>query len=400
VPDRIILTWAGDPATSMSVNWRTDTSVERGSAQIAPAADGPDFATNEVQANTAPFRADLGEWHNHTARFTNLKPDTVYMYRVGGGGAWSEWLQFRTASDKEAPLTFLYSGDAQNGILSHWSRVIREGFRQAPDARFILHSGDLVHRGKEDKYWGEWFRAGGWINAMIPSLPAPGNHEYDGGKVTPHWRAQFDLPENGPAGLEETCYYVDIQGVRMIALNSTERQQEQAAWLEKVLSDNPHRWTIAYFHHPLFSTAKSRDNQALRDLWQPIFDKYGVDLVLQGHDHAYGRSDVVTSLKTEPGRSGTVYVVSVGGSKMYGLNGEDWMKKSARDTQLIQIIRIDGDRLSFEARTPSGRLFDSFQLQKRNGMANILVDPVQVAAAPAPAVAAASAPAAAAAGAH
>jgi hypothetical protein len=99
----------------------------------------------------------------------------------------------------------------------------------------------------------------------------------------------------------------------------------------------------------------------------------------------------VTSLKTEPGRSGTVYVVSVGGSKMYGLNGEDWMRKSARDTQLIQIIRIDRDRLSFEARTPSGRLFDSFQLQKRSGMANVLLEPVQVAGTAAPAAAAAGA---------
>ena len=53
--------------------------------------------------------------------------------------------------------------------------MIRAGFREAPKAQFILHSGDLVHRGKQDRYWGEWFRAGGWINATIPSLTEAGS---------------------------------------------------------------------------------------------------------------------------------------------------------------------------------------------------------------------------------
>lgn len=381
LPDRVILTWAGDPATTQSVTWRTDTSVTRSLAQIAPAEDGPKFVASaqSVAAQTAQFTTDSGDAHVHTVRFTGLKPDTTYAYRVGDGMNWSEWHQFRTASDRPAPLTFLYSGDAQNEIFSHWSRVIRAGFMQAPDARFIVHAGDLVNRGDRDDAWDEWFRAGGWINAVIPSLPSAGNHEYSSSRggpraLTRHWRMQFDLPQNGPAGLEESCYYVDIQGLRMVSLNSNEQLEEQALWLDELLTNNPNRWTVVAFHHPIFSSARGRDNKELRELWQPIFDKHAVDLVLQGHDHTYARSNVTTGVNARSGRSGTVYVVSVAGPKMYRVEREPWMRRAAEDTQLIQVIRIDGDRLEFEARTPTGRLYDSFVLLKRAGKPNKMIE--------------------------
>lgn len=379
VPDRIILTWSGNPATTQSVTWRTDTSVKRGRAQIAVAEDGPGFTEQkqEFEATTTLFKSDLGEANMHSVTFTGLKPETMYAYRVGDGSNWSEWNQFRTASDKAKPLTFLYSGDAQTHVFEHWSRVLRAGFRQAPDAQFIIETGDLVNNGHRDEQWGEWFKAGGWINAMIPSLPSPGNHEYGFIFKTgfpKQWQAQFELPRNGPAGLEEECYYVDVQGVRIISLNSNEKREEQARWLDEILSNNKSRWTIVAFHHPVFSAAKSRDNEEVRKLWQPIFDKYGVDLVLQGHDHTYARSNLMTGANAKS-TSGTMYVVSVAGPKMYKIDaGEDWMRRSAHNMQLIQIIRIDGDRLSFEARTPTGRLYDSFELQKRTGMANVLVN--------------------------
>ena len=99
------------------------------------------------------------------------------------------------------------------------------------------------------------FAAGEWINAMIPQVPSPGNHEYyaikmpDGRKkrmITPHWRAQFTLPENGPSGLKETAYYIDYQGARIISLNSNEQQDKQADWLNRILQDNPGTWTVDY----------------------------------------------------------------------------------------------------------------------------------------------------------
>ncbi|MBL8233125.1 MAG: metallophosphoesterase family protein [Bryobacterales bacterium] len=382
-PDRVILTWSGDPATSQAVTWRTDATVTAALAEIAEAGDGPDFVkqAKKINARTEPLKTDLSLAHCHSVEFTGLNPGTMYAYRVGDGFNWSEWNQFRTASAKPAPLEFIYVGDAQNDLYSLWSRLIRQAYSDAPKMRFIVHAGDLINRAERDAEWGEWHQAAGWINRSVPSFPVPGNHEYgrqvEGKKAnTVNWRPQFTLPGNGVPGLEETNYYIDIQGVRMIALNSNERQQEQAEWLDKLLASNTQRWVIATFHHPIYSAARSRDNKALREVWQPVFDKHAVDLVMTGHDHTYARTNLMTGVNAQTGKNGTVYVVSVSGPKMYGLDRNPTMQRSAEDTQLFQIVRVDGDMLSYQAHTARGVLYDAFELKKRSGKSNQLVNKV------------------------
>lgn len=381
-PDRVILNVTADMATSMAVTFRTSTAVTEAYAEIAVAEDGPLYpkSAKKVKATTATLKSDLGDANYHSVIFEGLQPATVYAYRVGSEAFWSEWHQFRTASQQPKPLTFIYFGDAQNDILSMWSRVVRDSFRQASEAAFILDAGDLVNEGPRDAQWGEWHEAAGWINAMTPSLPTPGNHEYHSlspiKHLTEHWRAQFTLPENGISGLLESNYYIDVQGVRMISLNSNEKLKEQAVWLDKVLSNNRSKWTIVTFHHPVYSTAKGRDNKEVRAAWQPLFDKYAVDLVLQGHDHSYGRSNLLTGENARTGKNGTVYVVSVSGPKMYNLMKEDWMVRAAEQTQLYQVIRVDGDKLLFESRTGTGKLYDAFELRKRAGQSNEIINHV------------------------
>lgn len=393
MPDRVILTWAGDPATTQAVTWRTDTSVKAASAQLAVAEGGPGFdpswAKDRDRANkqlrtfgarTRPLTPAITEALYHSVNFDALTPKTKYAYRVGDGANWSEWFHFETPSATREPFGFIYFGDAQNGIKTLWSRVARGAYSDMPRAKFILHAGDLVDRGSSDAEWGEWHAAAGWINGMVPSVPTPGNHEYAGPNgLTAHWRAQFTLPEHGPPGLEQTCYFLDVQGVRIISLNSNEKVAEQVPWLETVLALNPNRWTVVTFHHPVYSTAKGRDNKHIREAWRPVFDKYGVDLVLQGHDHTYGRTglmreDNVLSGMFHRGERGTVYAVSVSGAKMYGLGDDMRMHSMAQDKQLYQLISIDGDRLRYEARTATGELFDAFELRKRADGGNDLLD--------------------------
>lgn len=375
-PDRVILTWSGDPATTQAVTWRTDVSVVTAVAEIAEATDGPEFRKSATQVDAASenLTTDLGEARCHSVQFTGLKPDTIYAYRVGDGFNWSEWNQFRTASAGPAPIEFLYVGDAQNDIYSMWSRLIRMGYSDAPKARFIVHAGDLINRSIRDAEWGEWHAAAGWINRSVVSLPIPGNHEYGNKTFTPNWRPQFTLPMNGVAGLEETNYYVDVQGLRMVALNSNRNLPEQAVWLDNLLAKNPQQWTIVAFHHPVFSAARNRDNKELREMLQPIFDKHRVDMVLTGHDHTYARTNLMTGLNVREGSAGTMYVVSVSGPKMYSLDREPWMHRAAENTQLCQIIRIDGGKLRYESRTARGVVYDAFELTKQKGKANRLVN--------------------------
>ena len=131
---------------------------------------------------------------------TGLTPATHYQYRVGDGTNWSEWQHFTTESATADPFDFIYLGDVQNGIKSQGSRVIRNAFRDAPDARIVLQAGDLIDDAENDEQWGEVFDATSYEFGTKHFLMAPGNHEYDGVELSEQFSAQFAYPDNGPSG--------------------------------------------------------------------------------------------------------------------------------------------------------------------------------------------------------
>ncbi len=406
IPDRVMLGWDDDPATTQAVTWRTSPGAGHPVAEIALATPGPEFrkqAQRLMARESHAIETSNGSALIHTAAFSGLQPDTLYAYRVGDSelGLWSEWLQFRTAHREARPFSFIYYGDAQEEVKSHWSRVVRAAFQDAPRPRFILHGGDLVDLGKPNGYvidddtprvqhdsqWGQWFEAAGWINGMIPVLATPGNHEYfEGGtKLNPHWRPQFALPLNGPKGLEEAAWYLDIQGVRLISLSSTRIVQDaaaarvQAEWLDRVLRENSQRWAIVTHHHPIFSTTGEKPEQMihLNEYILPVYERHHVDLVLQGHDHTYARGlNLSSGASRFEEATGTMYVVSVSGPKLGRMNST-WQGRQIEGVQLYQIISIDGDRLRFRAFNPTGALADAFDLIKRaDGRSRLVEQPV------------------------
>ncbi len=382
-PDRIVLSINGDPATSMAVTWRTDTTVKETVAQISRNISTVHLADSSVTL-TGTFQDVAGDGvvgRFHSVTFTGLVPETTYAYRVGSGAGASEWFTFTTASASAEPFSFLYFGDSQIGSNSVYSRVIRQAYRSASEARLMIFSGDLVDGGSgstlHDNEWGEWHEAGGFIQAEIPVLPTPGNHEYydpaERGKreLNRYWRAGFTLPENGPAGLEETAYTIDYQGVRFIVVNtdamnrSEEHATRQVQWVEELLKSNPCKWTIMTFHHPIFSTSARRDNKVIRELFKPLIDKYGVDMVLTGHDHTYARGMIMPDGEEKNNRkAGTVYVVSVSGAKQYQQDATQWWDVGLTYTQTWQLISVDGNELAYKAFDASGNLVDQFMLKK------------------------------------
>jgi acid phosphatase type 7 len=390
-PDRVILNLTENPETSIAVNWRTDTTALTGAIEWAEATAGPEFL-NSVKQHAATreyLRVKHGEEptvvaHYFSAKVEDLTPGHKYVYRVGSAAAWSEWYQIQMPDASKKKLSFIYFGDAQNDVKSMWSRVIREAYKTTPQVDFMLHAGDLINRHDRDVEWGEWFYAGSFIHATVPSVMTPGNHEYGKGVIlSPQWRKQFNLPNNGPKGLEETCYALNYANLKVISLDAEQIDEspfyleKQKLWLDSVLTNDPRKWTAITFHYPVFSTKPNRDNENLRNHFKPLFDKHKVDIILQGHDHAYGRGNVTNipsgkNLKDES--AGTVYVVSVSGPKMYDVSNDPWMQRKARSTQLFQIISIDNNTLSYEAFTAHGELYDAFDLIKSAKKVNKLIN--------------------------
>lgn len=389
--DRIVLTPGENAATQMAVSFRTD--LQQGSAvlEFGPALAGPQVVAkaSQVKGETRRLDAENGPSNYHQVRLQQLTPDTAYAYRVQGSAGWSEWHQFRTAKADFQPFTFLYLGDTQNSILSVASRTIRQALRSVAHPALVVHAGDLVASREElahDDEWGEWNQAGGWAYAAIPQLPAAGNHEYidtllaDGSEsrsLGEHFPAQFALPRNGAEGVRDTSYISDYQGVRFVVLDGTSALDlgslsSQTQWLENALKSSKATWNIVVMHQPIYTCARPEDTEELKAAWQPLIERYKVDLVLQGHDHCYSRLSNAAgreaSRKAQQTNQpiGPVYMVSVTGSKMYGLNDRAHSQpdRTAEDTQLYQTIAVEQNRLSIRTYTADARLYDAFDIQR------------------------------------
>lgn len=386
MPDRITLTPTEDTSTSQYVTWRTSTGVAEPVVELRVASSLTYRNDNQVFAaeESSEMTTDLGYQQTfHRARLTGLQPGTTYQYRVGDRTNFSEWQHFTTESATPDPFSFLYLGDVQTGIKSQSSRVLRNAFRDRPDADLVLQIGDLVNDAMSDEQWGEVYEATDYVLGTKNVLLTPGNHEYDQGIISPQLERQFTFPDNGPEDprLDGTVHYTDYQGVRFVSLNSNVTGAEplaiQTAWLEGVLKDNPNRWTVVYFHHPLFSLDEGRNNRALRQSWLPLLEQYDVDLVLQGHDHGYGRGNTEASEQGNPASwdaanaySGPVYAVSVVGDKQYKGGPRLWTENDAHlrrlggGIQLYQTVDVEDGRLRYESRTADGRYYDGFTIVK------------------------------------
>jgi len=398
-PDRIVLSPGADASRGMGVAWRSDIGQTVAGAEIVKAVAAPNFSLSArpLTGTSVRMKSENGEAIYHSVRFENLEPDTRYYYRVKGAQAWSEWLQFRTAAETFKPFRFIYLGDTQNRILEIGSLAFRQAILKAGDAALMLHAGDLVASRDDmihDDEWGQWTESGGFALAMIPQAPAAGNHEYvddilpngsERRRLGAHWPLSFTLPGNGAAGVKGTSYVTDYQGLRVIVLDGTAaldlgQLDSQTKWLDARLAESKARWNVVLFHQPIFTCARPNDTTVLKAAWKPVFEARNVDLVLQGHDHCYGRltselgKAAGAEARAKGGLQGPVYMVSVTGAKMYGLNDRSATQpdRVAEDTSLFQIIDLEENRLKMRSYTATGDLYDGFDLVRRPDGAKLL----------------------------
>lgn len=436
-PDRIITTTTEEPSTGFGVAWRTDQSVGEAIAQIAPATSDArfDLRASTVKAHTTPLRLDamahatgdlpvienagLAPVHFHQVRFSKLEPDTLYAYRVRGArGQWSAWRQLRTAPI-DAPVQFLFFGDAQTGIRSHVTRIFDTAARVAPEACFAIHGGDLVNTAMYDQEWAEWFEALGRTHAVIPAIPVAGNHDYVNYQakteegiedtklfmmtdkaVSPMWRPQFVLPvvDALPEDLHETVYAVRYtQDLHVFVLDSSGNHfPEQVAWLGRELEASDARWKIVTMHHPLYSFVggwEHPSHRVRRDVLLEALKKHDIDLVLTGHRHTYQRAaygeDVARWGVGEPHDVKTMFVVTASSTKRGETKTEGWdhyseeqqgrfkLDRHGDNTPIFAVFDVETDTLSYRAIDAVGEVYDAFTVHKdADGTKTVTNDPI------------------------
>ncbi|MBR5062310.1 MAG: metallophosphoesterase family protein [Prevotella sp.] len=361
-PHRVLLTFGDGKELSRNISWQADSVLRPSYLELVLLPDGD---TVRVNAVGEVFRSRSGVAAYYVARLRQLQPVAHYAYRAVTNGVASRWYEFQTYSEHRDSLSFLYVGDVQDTIGGLANRFLREAIHRHPQNEFIVCGGDLTER-PIDENWAETFRDVDSICQTLPLLNVTGNHDYLKGVIMSLER-RFSLvfsyfldSKIGDNQVYSLCY-----GPTQFFLLDSNRELPylltQRNWLEKQLKASTARWKIVVLHHPLFSM-KGYNNLIQRWMFNGLIEEYGVDLVLQGHEHAYARM----TRHDENGNAVTpVYTISHFSPKNYRIQFDDRFDKFGISSRYYQTVNIKGDTLTLATYEVYGHtLYDSLQIVK------------------------------------
>ena len=333
------LQFGADASTEMVVSWHTLQPVQNPKVVLGH-LDGRLEQTVEAVPTSYTDAKSQQRVYAYHAKLTGLQPDSAYLYCAVHDGAAPEFATFRTSPRGRAPITFTSFGDQGTPTLGR-KFVPPEGVQLAspvfvndnlgsPAAGdttlgverlsplFHLFNGDLCYANVADdrvRTWWDFWTNNSRSARKRPWMPSAGNHENELGNGPIGYQAYqtyFSVPDaSGQTDITRGLWYAFTAGsIRVLSIanddicyqdggNSYVRgysQGAQKAWLEKELAaarDNHDiDWIIVCMHQVAISTADKFNGADLgiREEWVPLFDKYGVDLVVCGHEHHYERS--------------------------------------------------------------------------------------------------------------
>jgi hypothetical protein len=331
--------------TSSRVMWAGDNM--EGSVVVVTTPDGELFEEAPAAFEGRGTEETTDRW---IAEMGSLEPNTIYCYEIQN--AERETLigriGFRTAPEAGSgvPTRFVVLGDSGDGT-DDQAELAKQVLTVPFD--LMLHVGDIAYPAggfeELDAYFFDYYP-----EALMhhPSFPVPGNHEYRTKDAIPY-RAVFDLPNN------ERWYSFDWGDVHFVGLDTEQVGEEQALWLIDDLANNDKKWTVAYLHKPAYSSGLHGSDGGVRDTFSPIFEKFNVPVVLQGHDHHYER--------TEPQNGVTYFVTGGGGAGTYPVEPADFAANAQEVVQMLYVT-ADDKELVVHAIDGSGKEFDQHVVTK------------------------------------
>lgn len=298
----------------------------------------------------------------HEVRIEGLHPGRTYDYRVRYGKRVLAPASFTAAPEPgTGNWRMVVYGDNRSNPATH-ARNVEQIRKLDPD--IILNSGDLVADGSEYSLWKEqYFDPLRGVSEYIPIFPCLGNHE----RNAEHYYRYHSLPdENG-----EVYYSFDYGNAHIVALNSNAKDAPfelgaaQTEWLIRDLEKHKDaEWKFVFFHHPLFRSHKTRGVTEQRWVWQPLFEKLGVDMVINGHDHYYMRSYPIGKYTGKPKRGLYHLISGGGGAPTYPITPKEHAAYR-RSIHHVTVIDVMGDRLIGRAVDIDGDVFDAFVVDKQ-----------------------------------
>jgi hypothetical protein len=345
-------------ATEATVVWRTADAVA-GTLLLTADAGGDPRTLAEPAAGT-----------DHLLRLTGLQAGTAYHYELHAGGPLGSAHPLHTAplAGAATPFRFLVWGDSGCACPAQMA-VAAQMQPHTPD--LMLHTGDMIYEGGEAAgYDPRFFVPYADLLARAPIYPSLGNHDVVTQNGAP-WLQIFHLPNNAGSADTPRYYSYNWGNTHFMALDSEQDYgptSPQYAWLLGDLQSAAFHgatWHIAYFHRPPYSSGYGHGSEySLREAWSPLFERFGVDLVVNGHEHNYERTLPRQDYPPPDGSAGhpVTYIVTGGGGKqLYNVGRKQWTAASSMVYHFLE-VRVDGSQLTVEAIDEKGAIFDTVQL--------------------------------------
>lgn len=365
-PHRLLLSFGNNGPLSRTVSWTAGNTAEGAYLELH------DLDTNEeavcVPAESEVFASRSGVGAFHHAHLDRLLPGHHYRYRAVTHGKATAWHHFRMPlSDlsTEGDFAFLYFGDIQDSIGGKCGLYVRNAMAAHPEAEFTVLGGDLIER-PTDAYWEEAFRSLGTMATTLPILAVAGNHEYLKQPIRQlERRFSLTFPYFLDAKVSDNhVFTLNYHAAQFYLLDSNRELPfllTQRDWLSKAFKESAARWQIVVLHHPIYSLKGSTNNLVQRTLFADLLNE-NADLVLQGHEHAYGR---MTQRDDSGKATPPLYTVSHCSPKHYRIEFDERFDRFGTGAAHYQLIRIHGDTLSmrtYDATTQ--QLYDAVDIVK------------------------------------
>ena len=270
---------------------------------------------------------------------------------LAAGGVLAGVLALSGASSAQTPgFSFVAVGDfGVGGFSERATGMAMKRYAARTGADLLATIGDNDYTESPRRFRANWQQSFGWARRSgLEVAGTLGNHDYLVG------RGRY---EYGLLGMPGAYYTRTIGDAQLFFLNSNLVSARQTAWLEDQLASSTATWKIALFHHPPYTCGLHAGNLAVARSWVPLFERYGVQLVLSGHDHNYQRFRA---------RNGVTYVVDgAGGAGLYSLRRcpSSYPRRArARVVHGFLAITVGEDRLDGYAVDRSGVVRDRFRL--------------------------------------
>lgn len=306
------------------------------------------------EANLTNVVSGQGNKRRHEIQLTGLQPNTQYFYEVQYGNETSDTYKFWTAPAPGDPFVFFFSGDNRTGHNDH-RRVVNAMLNNPyHEPRLYVNTGDLIETGGSSQDWATFFDIEQPLIGQAPILAAFGNHEVGGDAF---WINFFEY--GGSSQWNDKVYSYQYGNVMFITVDSNTfaGDSQQQVWLEDELFDasqNPEiDHIVMNLHHPVYSTSRWGSNVGLQNTAQPLFEQYGVDLVLTGHDHIYQRCFV---------NDITYLVAGGGGAPLYDYQpGPSWLIRTVKDYHYAY-AEVNGPSMSIKVHLTDHTEIDQFDI--------------------------------------